>query len=307
MTNITDYKYQETKMDSDFLKVERVCLLITIVLNLILSVIEITFYFLTGSLSILFDGIFSSIMSLTTLLALWLGYFIAKRSFNYPFGKAVYDNIFSMFKALLIIGTGIGFLANAITDIIGLTNGTKISEALPSFEIYVAYIVVSCVVSIIIFSVYHFSNKKINGMSIILNVEKKSSLIDLGISLIVGIALLTSSLVANNDAYVRDMVDKSITIFFVILVLPPIFKFFIEQLLNVTGYRMYKDEEKELRNHLQKEFIDDVYIQRHNSEKIFMITINLSKLDENIQELKKQIDKHIYEHYSLDTKIFYVF
>lgn len=307
MTNISDYKYQEIKMNSDFLKVERICLFITIALNLALSVIEITFYFLTGSLSILFDGIFSSIMSLTTLLALWLGYFIAKRSFNYPFGKAVYDNIFSMFKALLIIGTGIGFLANAITDIIGLNNGTKISEALPSFEIYIAYIVVSCFVSIVIYSVYHFSNKKINSMSIILNVEKKSSLIDLGISLIVGIALLTSSLVANNDAYVRDMVDKSITVFFVILVLPPIFKIFIEQLLNVTGYRMYKDEEKELRNHLQKNFIDDVYIQRHNNEKIFMITINLSKLDENIQELKQQIDKHIYEHYSQDTKIFYVF
>lgn len=301
------YIFEEKNLMQDYQKIERKALIITITLNVILSIVEIVFFFLTDSTSVLFDGIFSMIMTVTTIIALVLGYFVSHKNFNYPFGKSVYNNIFTMFKSLLIFSTCVVFLYMAINSIVDITVNNKLPEQLPNFEIYIAYVVVACVMSLVIYFVYYFYNKKIDNKSIILTVERKSCIVDFGISFSVGIALIIASLVGTNDIFIREIVDKSLTIAFVIVVSPPIVKLFIEQILNVAGCRMHKNEEIELKKHLNQPDIIDIYIQKHNEHNIFLIKLDITKNTKDIRKIKKSIDDHIYTHYSKNTEIIYIF
>lgn len=301
---VSDYKYNEEKYNPNAKKIERNCLIITSILNISLAIVEIIFYFLTDSSSILFDGIFSCIMSLTSLSALLLTIIIKKNSFNFPFGKSIYDNIFALFKNLLLFVVSIYFIVDASMIINGLVKNTYTPEEFANMNIYIAYISVACGVSLITFIIYLIYNKILTFRSIVLKTELKATIMDFLISFVIGLALLVSNF-KSNDTFIREMVDKCLTLVLVVLMLPTIIKSFIEELMNISGYRMYKDEEHELKIHLEEPTIVDIYIQRHNQQKIFMITLKVDEATDVIK-IKQKITNHIFDHYSKDTLIYYL-
>ncbi len=302
---INDYKYNEEKYNPKAKIIERNCLIITTILNINLAIIEIVFFFLTNSMSILFDGIFSSIMSLTSLFAIILTIFTTKNSFNYPFGRSVYDNVFALFKNLLVILVGLYFIVDSSITLYNLSNNIIQPEKFNNQKIYIAYISVACGMSLITLLIYFLFHKHLSYKSSILKSELLSTAVDFFISFSIGVALIVSTLFANNNLLIRDIVDKSLTIVLILIIIPPVIKSFVIEILNITGYRLFKDEEKELKIHLKFKEIDDVYIQRHNQQKIFMIKLKINS-DTDILMIKSEILKHIYEHYSSDSKIYYL-
>lgn len=298
------YKYEEKKLSANFKKIESRALVINTILNLVLSIIEILFFVFTDSISILFDGVFSLSMTLTSAIALLLSFFINKNSFNYPLGRSIYDNIFSLFKSLLVIVISVFFLYDSISAIIDTCKYNVLDNDVNNKNIYIAYITTACFMSLIITLIYFIANKKIENKSILLNAEIKSSIIDFSISFFIGISLVISSFIANNQDKVRSIIDNSLIIILVSIMIPIIVKSFIVDLLIISGYRMFKDEEIELKNHLNDLNITDIYIKRHNEQKIFLITLKLTNND--LDEIKKKISSHIYEHYSENTKIIFI-
>ncbi|MGL4951209.1 MAG: hypothetical protein ACRC4M_05280, partial [Mycoplasma sp.] len=115
-----------------------------------------------------------------------------------------------------------------------------------------------------------------------------------------------TSITSADDAMVREITDKSITLAFILVIAPDIFKSLYNQILIIAGCRLYKDEESELKTHLKEKSIIDIYIRRYNHEKIFMITIDTDLVNKPIKEIQKKISKHVLKHYSKDTKIVYV-
>ena len=303
---ISDYKYNEEKYNPQAKKIERTCLIITTILNITLAFIEILFYFFTHSASILFDCIFSSIMSITSLFAFILTIFTSKNSFNYPFGKSIYDNMFALFKNLLVIVVSLYFIISSSITLYDLTNNIIQPEKFDNQNIYTAYLTSACGMSLIIFLVYFIFHKYLSYKSNILRSELWSTIIDFSISFSVGIALIISTLFANDNLLIRDIVDKSLTIALIVIIVPTVIKSFIIEILNITGYRLFKDEEKELKIHLKFNEVEDVYIQRHNQQKIFMIKLKINEKTDVLM-IKDEISKHIYDHYSSDSKIYYLF
>lgn len=299
----SQYYINETNISIDLKKTEQKCLFITLSLNIALSIFEVAFFFVTYRSSILFDGIFSSIMSLTSLFALILTFFIKKKSFNYPFGKSIYDNVFAMFKNLLLAVVSVYFI---IDSSISIRNACMniFDETGTADWLYIIYICVACGTSIIITLVFYFFSRKINHQSIILKVEIKSSIFDFLISFFIGIALLVSAF-TSNSILVRELVDKCLTILFIIIILPIVVKSFFQELLIICGYRVWRSEEQKLIEHLDMKEIIDIYIRRHNQQKIFMIKLNIDNV-KNITKTKHAITNHIYKHYSKDSEIYFI-
>ncbi|MGL4950737.1 MAG: cation transporter, partial [Mycoplasma sp.] len=206
-----NYKFQESQpLQNNYKKNENNCLIITIILNIVLLGVEFGFYFVTKSTSILFDASYSLIMTITVILMYVLNVVLEKRKFNYPLGQAIYENIFSLLKCILVIIVIGLFSFTAISTLIKVSDGTMIYEKMPSYEIYLAYVIVSCSLSAAIFFVFSFYHKRLEKKSIIISVERKACILDFGISFAVGISLLITSITSADDAMVREITDKSI-------------------------------------------------------------------------------------------------
>ncbi|MGL4952124.1 MAG: cation transporter [Mycoplasma sp.] len=302
-----DYKFQENKeLQLNYKKNENKCLLITIILNFTLLIIEFVFYFLTKSSSILFDASYSLIMTTTVVFAYALNNILEKKNLNYPLGQSIYENIFTLLKSVLIIAMMTLFAYGSISTLVKISSGKMIIEQLPSYEIYLAYVITSCFFSTVIFLVFFFYNKKMEKKSIIINIEMKSCVLDFGISFSVGLALLVTSITSGDDIMIREIIDKSVTLLFIVIVSPEVFKTLFSQVLIIAGHRVFKVEENELKNHLKEKCIIDIYIRRFNSEKIFMIKVDSDLIEVPIKVIQAKISEHIFKHYSSDTKIVYI-
>ena len=174
-----DYKHSEINLNQNTKLIERNTLIATCVLNIILSAIEITFFFLTKSTSILFDGIFSCFMTLTSVVALVLTYIVQKKSFNYPLGKGVFDNIFSLFKNLLTIIICGYFIVSASVQLYNINAHGFIDDLSTNNMLFIAYTITASLMSVVIIAVYAFSYYKVHKTSSILGAEIKASLLDL--------------------------------------------------------------------------------------------------------------------------------
>lgn len=299
------YIYHDKISDKLYEKIERKALIINILLNFLLIISGITFYFLTKSSSILFDGVYSGIMTLTSGLALFVTFASKKKSNTFPFGKCIFEDIFSLFKNLLVLLVSAFFAYDAITSIIDITSNKIEPTVIPNILIYSIYISIVCSISIIIISIYYFMNKKIGGKSIIIKAEIKSSIIDFLISFSIGVALLISSFVAGDSNRTREIIDRSITIVLITSIIPFIIKSLFFDLCNISGKRLYRKEEKELIKHLDVKQIDDIYIKKHNKQRIIFIYIQDQK-GINLSKIKNKTNSHIFDHYPDETNIFYI-
>lgn len=301
----SNYLYSDINCSKKHKKIEQRALIINIILSIALIVTGIVFFFFTSSSSILFDGVYSAAMTTTSIIALVLTNFTCKKSKHFPFGLSIFDNVFSLFKNMLVIIISILFAYEAINDLIKIGNNTFIPQDLPDINVYVIYISIVCSISIVIISIYFFMNKKIEGGSVILKAEIKSSIIDFLISFSIGIALLISTLVANNDNIIREIIDKSITITLITVITPFVFKEFIIELLTICGKRLNKKEEEELRKHLDKKSIKNIFIKKHNNHKIIYIFLDIS-LVKNVNKEINNIKLHLNEHYDKGTDFYFI-
>ncbi len=300
----TNYKHHEKVTNYNTKLVERNTLIATCVLNIILSIAELTFYFLTSSTSILFDGIFSCFMTITSLVGLILTWIVQKKSYNYPFGKGVFDNIFSLFKHLLTITICIYFIVECSIMFYDINVKHQFESFSSDNYLFIIYTSIASVMSLIIILIYYMAYTKTNKTSTILKAEIKSSFVDLSISLAIGISLIVSVFVSNNQTVIAN-IDKSIALSLVVLITPSTVIAFVRELLNISGKRFFKDEEQELKEHLKLKCISDIFIIRHNQQKIFMINIDITKVNTDLNKMKAKISNHIYQHYSKDTEIYY--
>lgn len=295
-----EYIFSNSFDNSLYEKIERKALIINISLNLLLIISGIIFYFITKSSSILFDGVYSGIMTITSGLALMITYVSKKKSDMFPFGKNIFEDIFSLFKNLMVLIVAIFFSYDAISSLVDISTNKLQPSIIQDVVIYSIYISIVCSISIVIISIYFFMNKKIEGKSVILKAEIKSSIIDFLISFSIGLALFISSLIPGNTDIIREIIDRCITIVLIISIIPFVIKGIIYDLFNISGKRLYKDEENKLKEHLSLAEINDIYIRRHNKQVIIFIYVH--------REVNfKEINEHIYEHYSRETNIYYIF
>ena len=81
-------------------------LIIGVIINLISAIVGFIFFYLTTSMSILLDGLISAILCGSTIVSIFVSNYVNKNdSKKYPFGRYAIENVFLLFRAIMMLGT----------------------------------------------------------------------------------------------------------------------------------------------------------------------------------------------------------
>lgn len=172
---------------------------------------------LSGSVSMLFDGLYSLIQSIFIFLSSFIVRIIEKKDDeNYQFGYASFEPFYILLRTLLLVVMDIVIFTSAVKNIVAGGYQIKVSLAL----VFTAISIVGC------FFVYLFLKREGNVLSSpLLRTEAKSWLNDLLISLAV---LVSFSLMAVLNHFglhsISLYIDPLLTILFVMAMLPSILR-----------------------------------------------------------------------------------
>ncbi len=273
--------------------IENRSLIIGVFINLIMAIGGWITYDLTNSEAILLDGNFSFIAAISTLLAVIITNKKHNRSDKFPFGRYAYESFFIFFKGISILGITIAAISQNVIKIIDYLNGKKIKQLDTEFILY--YIILMIVLCFGLGIYYYRRNKIVKFKSSILNVESKSAIIDGFLSLGVGVALVSLSLISHGSffdfiLYIGDAIIVVVLGLGLLKIPIQIIKdAFIELAGGVLQDKNLKDEiEKTILNNLLPEFNrSSNYITKLGSN--YFIVIYLIVTDEkiNITQIEK--------------------
>lgn len=280
-------------------KLEKNAILIGLLINFILAFLGLLFYFLTDSISILFDGLYSTIMTVASALAFFIiSFYSNKKDNKYPLGAGTFENLFSFSKTILVIITSIIFFAQSVISIVAKES---LEFRTPAYMItYISLMVVFSTLACGIF-LYVNNIKKCN--SEIIKVEFRSALIDLCISLSVGIAMIAAALgvgVGEKANIIKNIIDKAMVISCVILTAPASVIILVEQIRILVGKRVLIKEEDAILAMLNNEMIMDVFIMIVGKHRIIMVSIDSRKLEDQLKYSILEIKQKILETNSND-------
>ncbi|MGL5084212.1 MAG: cation transporter, partial [Clostridium sp.] len=172
---------------------------------------------------IMFDGIYSFISLLLSILSISICKFIAKKDkINFPFGKKALEPIVVAFKSIVLIIMCSITLNNAVKTIAGGGNPVDVGFAL-------GYSIISVVGCTWIYSYMRSKGKKLN--SDIIKAESSQWLMDAGISIGVLIGFIIVLLIKDSRfSYLTIYVDPAMVIITSVIFL----KVPISQLISVS-------------------------------------------------------------------------
>lgn len=250
-------------------QIEKSALIVSSIVNLIMSGAGILVFCLTGLQALFLDAFFSFVAFLSNIMALIFAKVSSKKSSAYPTGKYFLEPLYGIIKSILVlfllvfslvqtIGTAYDYFA------LGLGETINITPVLP----YSILMVVMC------FSLSYFNKKqnaKINNASTMLLAECKSNMVDGIISAGVGILIALLLLVDINGplGFLHYTGDFFITTILVIIsIKEPIILFGIS-LREISGATI-KDEKikRTIREIVRKEIKEENLENRFEVYKI---------------------------------------
>lgn len=232
-------------------------------INAFSTLIGFVFYYITKSQSLLLDTLISFILVISTIISL----FVAKgankeESEKYPLGRWAIENLFLIFRAILMLIIIVYTITEALITFTHFFNGTLVDDldiSIMNMVIYASMMVSSCILINIIYSYY---NRKSDRPSPIISIEIKASIYD-------GLVTLgaTSGLVIFYHVPffqpVKPLGDSIIvTILSLFYMYTPI-KELIHQMRILSDKRRYREKEEKIRQNILKDHpdyeIEDVY------------------------------------------------
>ncbi len=185
---------------------ERRVLQVSVIIALFFALFGIIYGIIIESSMVMFDGIYSTISVLLSLLSLLVLKQVesATETENFPFGKWHFEPALVVFKSLVIVSLCIYSLSNAVADLLSGGNEVDISDAL-------IYAVISFSICAIVYLFIKRRNNKLN--SELLKAEATQwlgdTLLSLGVMIGFGAALL---LIGSNYEHFVPYTDPAMVI-----------------------------------------------------------------------------------------------
>ena len=239
-------------------QIEKKSLIVSSVVNAIMSLGGFVVFGLTGLQALFLDAFFSFIAFLSNIMAIIFAKYSKKKNSAYPTGMYFLEPLYGIIKALLIFTLLISStLETSISAYnywtFGAGEAINILPVLP----YSVVMVVLCF-GLSVFN--NKQNKKINNTSTMLTAESKSNLVDGIISMGVGILILLLLFIDINGplGFLHYTGDFFITIILVLVSLFPPIKLFGISVREISGATV-KDKEikKTVRAIIRKEIKDE--------------------------------------------------
>lgn len=286
------------------LNYEQKALFLGVVINLYSAIVGFVFFYISKSTSLFLDGMISAILCLSTIISIFISYFIHKEdSKKYPLGSYAIENMFLLFRALLMLATIVFTIVDGGITISNFINGETIKQVNTDALILILYMGLmtsSCFAITIIYSYFLKKLKQNNEDSKIVSLEIKASIYD-GL---VTVFAVSSLLIFSNVSFLESIkpIGDAITVIIlsVVYLVTPI-KEIIRQIKVLTDKRRDQDKEKELMNKLKKEFKEFNYYDLYYSYSGDICSIYvclMPKSDMNVDTINKKfnyISSYLYE------------
>lgn len=288
------------------MKYEKRALVVGLIINLVSSILGLSFYFITRSLSIFLDALISLILCVSTLVSIRVSNAsVQEPSEKYPLGRYAIENLFVLFRSIMLICTIVFSFTSGASNIFSFLFSRQETMAEINNLALILYAVVMSGLCFLITVVYSHYNKKLNNKSSIIRIEIMASLFD-GFVTVVAIASL---LAFQNISFLSQIssIGDSITVMMlsILYIFKPI-KELIEQMNILTDRRMHPEEEKALKKELSKLFTEitfyDIYICDSGSQYNIYITF-LPKKDQKSTSLGK-LSNYLYEMYGDTAQVY---
>lgn len=255
--------------------------------------------FLAHSSAIMLDGLFSTVLFLTVILAKIITRF-ANRPINdsYPQGRFLLENLYLLFKIIVLI-TILSF--SIVSSFQELYHYFFNDFTPPIVDEYFAnrYYIVKTFAFLSSYYIYTHFFEQTKKTSNILKLERKSVLIDGTIT----IAIFLGFLVLGNVAFLAPISDPIILLGISLFLLKEVYHDFTIELNNTIGRRNSRDREIYYRslfnNYFADETVSDIYI--HPVGKLVIVSITATfkgcKSVEEIQHFEKEIKRLMFDEY----------
>lgn len=186
-------------MNKEVDKIEIDSLRVGTIVNLVMAVAGWLAYYFSNSEALLLDGNFSFITTITTLTAMFIVRKKHQRTDLFPYGRYFYESFFVLFKGLLILGLTVAALFQNVIKIFDYYAGQPINALEPGIIMYYSLVMTFLCLGLAFY--YKKQNQKVENGSSLLSVESKSTKIDGYLSLIVGLALILTTVVPEGSKF----------------------------------------------------------------------------------------------------------
>lgn len=282
---------------------EKKALYYGVVINLFSAILGLTFFILTRSQALFLDAFISLILSISTIVSIVISNVINKKdSEKFPLGRYAIENIFLVFRAILMLLIILYTLFEGISTIYMFYQGTLVSD----LNIDLIYMIVYCILMTLsclsITVVYTYFNKKLPVKSEIIRLEITSSLYDGLVTIFATSSLLIFTYVDFFNK-IEPIGDSIVVIILSLFYLSIPIKEIIKQIKILSDNRTNQDIEKEVKTYLQEFFpvykIYDIYCSYSGDVcSIYICLYPESKKDvESLNIDFEKIRKKLYEEY----------
>ena len=282
---------------------ERRALYWGIAINIFSSVLGILFFVFTKSQTLFLDGFISLILCVSTIVSVIVTKILNKKdSEKYPLGRYAIENLFLIFRAILMLGIITYSIIEGSITIYKFSNVTLVYDLNINYLTMIIYCILMVGSCLAITSIYTHYNKKLDTPSEIIKLEIISSIYDGLVTLFATISLLVFTYVPFLEP-IQPIGDSIVVIilscFYMIIPIKEI----INQLKILTDKRQNQDIEKQIKKFVYEEFtnfkIYDVYVSYSGdicSIYICLYPINDFKTSE-IREEFIEIRQKLYDKY----------
>lgn len=297
-------------------RVERSALTFAIFLSFFSGAGGILAYFLTGSGALLLDGVFSTVNFAAAIFAMVVSTRSGKKaSLKSPFGNASMENVFLLFRSLLLVSYLAFTLVSSTSSVIaGSSEQIKPVINLFGYDVNTnTFMMVYSTIMIAISGLIIINNKKLNktvqNKSAILKLETKSAIVDGVVSLAAAIAVIISTTV-EIDFLKRNSDNIMVIILVLVLIMQPA-KQFANEIRRLSGVRVDFEIENKVKFHAKNVLkvdlaeegfvgdfeLNDVFaVQRGKHTDVFIsVSFTGAKTMEELDAISDEIKKELHE------------
>lgn len=281
--------------------IEKRALIVSSVINFIMTVAGIAVFILTNLQSLFLDAFFSFIAFLSNIMAIIFSNVSKKKNRTYPTGMFFLEPLYGIIKSLLMFA--LLFYSLIETSIVAYNYFFNNAQQLLNFGPVTAYSLIMVIMCFGLSAYNKHQNKKINNASTMLTAESKSNLVDGIISGGIGILVFLLNFIDIDGGlgFLHYTGDFFITLLLVVVSIKQPAKLFILSIREISGATV-KDKEikKTIREIIRKEIKEENLDNKFEVYKIGMhikVVILLNDIVdvETLERLKKDSLKEIKE------------
>ena len=282
---------------------EKRALLSGLVINFFSALVGIVFFFWSKSQAIFLDAFISFILFASTLISLFVSNALNKEAdSSYPLGRWAIENLFLVFRSILMLAIIIFSFINSISTIISVATDSAVNEINISYlnmSIYAFLMVGLC---FLISIIYWINNSKIEGGSNIIKLEIKASIYDGLVTLFATSSLLIFTFVEFLNP-LKDYIDSIVTIILSLIYSISPIKEIIFQIKVLVGKRRESDEENVIFDKLSSSFPGfnyyDIYFSYSDHESVIYVCLFPKEImdSDTLHKHFVSIEEYLYKEY----------